>query len=83
MGGIVLKKVMGGLAPRSILSVSFLGSCGVLYLAVKKLFEEVDENAWNSEPKTPVESIKGKMQDILESFSPPEDDGDFDPPAPE
>jgi hypothetical protein len=43
-----------------------------LYLAVNKLFQEVDENAWNSD--TTVESIKGKMEDILESFSPPEDD---------
>eukprot|EP00544_Gedaniella_sp_CCMP2646_P012701 CAMPEP_0202486700 /NCGR_PEP_ID=MMETSP1361-20130828/5192_1 /ASSEMBLY_ACC=CAM_ASM_000849 /TAXON_ID=210615 /ORGANISM="Staurosira complex sp., Strain CCMP2646" /LENGTH=389 /DNA_ID=CAMNT_0049115903 /DNA_START=18 /DNA_END=1187 /DNA_ORIENTATION=- len=72
MGGIVLKKLMGGLTLKSVLSVSFLGSCGVLYLAVNKLFQEVDENAWNSD--TTVESIKGKMEDILESFSPPEDD---------
>jgi hypothetical protein len=38
MGGIVLKKLMGGLTLKSVLSVSFLGSCGVLYLSLSTSF---------------------------------------------
>jgi len=72
MGGIIFKRIMDGLTVRSVLSVSFLGSCGVLYMALNKLTQVVDEKGWDNDIN--MDAIKNKLADIKEAFTPPEDD---------
>lgn len=72
MGGIVFKRLMEGLTVKNLLSVSFFGSCGVLFLALKKLpkEEEDDSDGWSGD----LDYIKDRLNEIKESFTPSEDD---------
>ena len=70
MGGIVTKRVMDGLTLKSALSVSFLGSCGVLFYALKKLPNQVDDDEWEGN----VDAIKEQLKKIKQAFTPPDDD---------
>lgn len=69
MGGIVLKRIMDGLTVKNLLSLSFLGSCGILFMAFKKLPEQVDGDEWEGD----LDGVKDTINSIKESFTPPDD----------